>query len=105
MERTTGCRRAGSARVAYRFSGKGPIDLVRTPSSFVTFDVANDDPMIELYFRRPASFNLLIRFDRRRTMKDSAVGFDTGFEDRGQHTLEGFKGEWQLHAATEGGAQ
>jgi hypothetical protein len=61
--------------------------------------------MIELFCRRLASFNRLIRVDFRRTMKDFAVGFDTGFEDGGQHTSKGFEGVWQLYGATEGGAQ
>ncbi len=64
MERATGFARVGDAQVAYQVTGTGPIDLIITPGSFVSFDVASDDPMIELFFSRLASFTRLIRFDR-----------------------------------------
>lgn len=64
MERTTGFATVGDAQVAYQVTGTGPIDLITTPGSFVSFDVASDDPMIELFFSRLASFTRLIRFDR-----------------------------------------
>ena len=38
-----------------------------------------------------------------RTVKDLVVGSDTGFEDRGLHTLKGFEGDWQLYSVTVGG--
>jgi class 3 adenylate cyclase len=31
-----------------------------------------------------------------RTVKELVVGSDVRFEDRGQHTLKGLEGDWQL---------
>jgi class 3 adenylate cyclase len=76
MERTTGFARVGTAQVAYQVTGTGPIDLVSTPGSFTSFDVASDDPLIELFFRRLASFTRLIRFDRRGMGASDPVSLD-----------------------------
>jgi class 3 adenylate cyclase len=76
MERTTGFARVGDARVAYQVSGTGPVDLIVTPGSFVSFDVASDDPMIELFYRRLASFTRLVRFDRRGMGASDPVPLD-----------------------------
>ena len=36
-----------------------------------------------------------------RTVRDLVVGSDLRFEDRGDHTLKGFEGNWQLFAVTQ----
>ena len=46
MEATTGYARLGDARIAYQVVGGGPIDLVITPGSFLSFDVAGEDPTV-----------------------------------------------------------
>jgi len=89
MEKTTGFATVGDAQVAYQVSGTGPVDLVATPGSFVSFDVASDDPMIELFFRRLASFTRLIRFDRRGMGASDPVPLDAlpSLESYSEETL------------------
>jgi class 3 adenylate cyclase len=76
MEATTGYVRLGEDRIAYQVVGGGPIDLVITPGSFLSFDVAGEDPAADLYFRRLASFTRLIRFDRRGAGASDPVALD-----------------------------
>lgn len=76
MDKETGYATAGDARIAFQVLGAGPIDLVSTPGSFVSFDVASDDPMVELFYRRLASFTRLIRFDRRGMGASDPVPLD-----------------------------
>jgi pimeloyl-ACP methyl ester carboxylesterase len=76
MEATTGYVRLGEDRIAYQVVGGGPIDLVITPGSFLSFDVAGEDPVADLYFRRLASFTRLIRFDRRGAGASDPVALD-----------------------------
>ncbi len=65
MERTTGYVRLGPTRIAYQVTGTGPVDLVLALGSFVSFDITEEDPMADVYYRRLSSFTRLIRFDRR----------------------------------------
>ena len=55
----------GSERIAYQVYGSGPIDLVTTPGSFGSIDAEWEDPAVELFNRRSASFARTIRYDRR----------------------------------------
>jgi len=76
MHRETGYAAIGDARIAYQVAGAGPVDLVVTPGSFVSFDAASDEPMIRLYFRRLESFTRTIRFDRRGMGASDPVPLD-----------------------------
>jgi class 3 adenylate cyclase len=38
-----------------------------------------------------------------RTVTDLVAGSGIDFEDRGEHSLKGVPGEWQLYAVTTGG--
>lgn len=64
MERTTGFAPIEGSRIAYQVTGQGPIDVVSTPGSFVSFDVTEEDPRGAFYYRRLASMGRIIRFDR-----------------------------------------
>jgi class 3 adenylate cyclase/pimeloyl-ACP methyl ester carboxylesterase len=77
METTTGFARVGGARIAYQVTGSGPVDLVSTPGSFVSFDVTAEDPKGDLYYRRMATFSRLIRFDRRGAGSSDPVSLDS----------------------------
>jgi hypothetical protein len=39
----TGFARLGTARIAFQVTGDGPIDLISTPGSFVSFDISASD--------------------------------------------------------------
>lgn len=77
MKHDTGFAQVGDARVAFQVSGSGPIDLVSTPGSFVSFDVTDEDPMSALYFERLASIARIIRFDRRGAGSSDPVPLDS----------------------------
>jgi class 3 adenylate cyclase len=85
VERSTGFARLGDTKIAYQVMGTGPIDLVMTPGSFVGLDIADDDPMVALFYRRLASIARLIRFDRRGTGSSDPAPVDAkpieGFMD------------------------
>jgi class 3 adenylate cyclase/pimeloyl-ACP methyl ester carboxylesterase len=89
MERMTGFAHLNDSNVAYQLNGKGPIDLVATPGSFVGFDIAEDDPMVALYYERLASIARVIRFDRRGSGSSDPVPLDAvpGIESYVEETL------------------
>ncbi len=76
MESQTGYARLGTARIAFQVTGEGPIDLISTPGSFVSFDISAEDPAADLYYRSLASFTRLIRFDRRGAGASDPVPLD-----------------------------
>jgi class 3 adenylate cyclase len=57
-------------------AGEGPIDLISTPGSFVSFDISAEHPAADLYYRNLASFTRLIRFDRRGSGASDPVSLD-----------------------------
>jgi class 3 adenylate cyclase/pimeloyl-ACP methyl ester carboxylesterase len=76
VESHTGYARLGAARIAFQVIGGGPIDLISTPGSFVSFDISAEDPAADLYYRSLASFTRLIRFDRRGSGASDPVPLD-----------------------------
>lgn len=76
MEKTTGFAAVEGSRIAYQVSGTGPPDLVNTPGSFVSFDIAEEDPQGARYYRRFASLGRVIRFDRRGAGSSDPVPLD-----------------------------
>ena len=53
--------------IAYQTIGEGPIDLVVVPGWVSNLDAFWEEPAIEAFFRRLASFSRLILFDKRGT--------------------------------------
>ena len=53
--------------IAYQTIGDGPIDLVIVPGWVSNLDAAWEEPAVEAFFRRLASFSRLILFDKRGT--------------------------------------
>jgi class 3 adenylate cyclase/pimeloyl-ACP methyl ester carboxylesterase len=76
VESHTDYARLGTARIAFQVTGEGPIDLISTPGSFVSFDISAEDAAADLYFRSLASFTRLIRFDRRGSGASDPVPLD-----------------------------
>jgi class 3 adenylate cyclase len=68
--------KAGRFHIAYQVVGKGPFDLVYSPSWFSNLELWWEEPSIERVFRRLASFSRLILFDRRGTGLSDPVGLD-----------------------------
>jgi pimeloyl-ACP methyl ester carboxylesterase len=54
-------------RIAYQVLGEGPVDLVVVPGWVSNIDMFWDDPGVDEFFRRLASFSRLILFDKRGT--------------------------------------
>jgi pimeloyl-ACP methyl ester carboxylesterase len=53
--------------IAYQVLGDGPVDLVVVPGWVSNIDVFWDEPVVEEFYRRLASFSRLILFDKRGT--------------------------------------
>ena len=53
--------------IAYQVLGEGPVDLVVVPGWVSNIDLFWEDPSVEEFFRRLASFSRLILFDKRGT--------------------------------------
>src|SRR5690349_17988303 len=53
--------------IAYQTLGEGPIDLVVVPGWVSNLDVFWEQPAVESFYRRLASFSRLILFDKRGT--------------------------------------
>lgn len=89
VERTTGFTQVGPARVAYQVIGDGPVDLVVSPGSFVSFDIMDEDPLGALYYARLASIARVIRFDRRGAGSSDPVSLEAvpGVESYVDETL------------------
>lgn len=76
VQSVTDYARLGTALIAFQVTGEGPIDLISTPGSFVSFDISAEDPAANLYYHRLASFTRLIRFDRRGSGASDPVTLD-----------------------------
>src|SRR3982751_5389421 len=53
--------------IAYQTIGEGPIDLVVVPGWVSNLDAYWEEPAVEAFYRRLASFSRLILFDKRGT--------------------------------------
>src|SRR3982751_2555382 len=53
--------------IAYQTIGDGPIDLVVVPGWVSNLDAFWEEPAVEAFYRRLASFSRLILFDKRGT--------------------------------------
>ena len=53
--------------IAYQVLGEGPVDLVVVPGWVSNLDVFWEEPVVEEFYRRLASFSRLILFDKRGT--------------------------------------
>ena len=58
---------SGGVSIAYQVLGDGPLDLVLVPGWVSNLDVFWEEPAVERFFRRLASFSRLILFDKRGT--------------------------------------
>ncbi len=58
---------SGGVSIAYQVLGKGAIDLVVVPGWVSNLDVFWEEPAVEAFFLRLASFSRLILFDKRGT--------------------------------------
>jgi class 3 adenylate cyclase len=54
-----------AGKIAYQVIGDGPIDLVFCPSWITNLDVMWEEPSMERFLRRLASFSRLLLFDKR----------------------------------------
>lgn len=59
--------KSGDVHVAYQVVGKGPLDLVLVPGWMSNIDVFWEEPAIDRFFKRLATFARLILFDKRGT--------------------------------------
>ena len=53
--------------IAYQVDGQGPIDLVVVPGWVSNVDVHREEPAVDQFYRRLASFSRTISFDKRGT--------------------------------------
>ena len=53
--------------IAYQTLGEGPVDLVVVPGWVSNLDVFWEEPGVDAFYRRLASFSRLILFDKRGT--------------------------------------
>lgn len=74
--------RSGQVHLAYQVLGTGPIDLVYVPSWISQLEHHWEEPVIERYFRRLASFSRLIMFDRRGSGLSDPVPHAPTLEDQ-----------------------
>lgn len=58
---------SGGVSIAYQVLGEGALDLVVVPGWVSNLDVAWEEPAVESFYRRLASFSRLILFDKRGT--------------------------------------
>src|SRR5215831_17091373 len=59
--------RSGDVHIAYQVVGDGPFDLVLVPPFVSHLEVYWEEPLVERFLRRLASFSRLILFDKRGT--------------------------------------
>jgi len=59
--------KSDGVNIAYQTLGEGPIDLVVVPGWLSNLDVAWEQPAVEAFYRRLASFARVILFDKRGT--------------------------------------
>jgi pimeloyl-ACP methyl ester carboxylesterase len=65
--------KSGDVNIAYQVVGKGPPDLVLVPGWMSNIDVFWEEPAIDRFFKRLASFARLILFDKRGTGQSDRV--------------------------------
>ncbi|MFA5939603.1 MAG: adenylate/guanylate cyclase domain-containing protein [Sinimarinibacterium sp.] len=65
--------KSGRYNIAYQVTGAGPVDVVFVPGFVSHVEYAWEDPQMNRYFRRLASFARLIIFDKRGTGMSDAV--------------------------------
>ena len=58
---------SGGVSIAYQVLGEGALDLVVVPGWVSNLEVAWEEPAVEAFYRRLASFSRLILFDKRGT--------------------------------------
>jgi class 3 adenylate cyclase/DNA-binding CsgD family transcriptional regulator len=69
--------RSSGVDIAYQVFGAGSTDLLAFPSALLPIDSMNDEPLLEGFYQRLASFSRLIRFDMRGVgMSDPIVASD-----------------------------
>jgi pimeloyl-ACP methyl ester carboxylesterase len=56
---------SGDACIAYQIIGSGPIDLLAFSSGLIPIDAMSEEPTLDRFHSRLASFSRLIRFDLR----------------------------------------
>jgi len=59
--------KSDGVNIAYQTLGEGPIDLIVVPGWVSNLDLAWEQPAVEAFMRRLASFSRLILFDKRGT--------------------------------------
>ena len=59
--------RSGDLNVAYQVVGEGPLDLVYVPGWVSNVELMWEEPAMEHFLSRLASFSRLILFDKRGT--------------------------------------
>jgi class 3 adenylate cyclase/pimeloyl-ACP methyl ester carboxylesterase len=70
--------RSGSHHIAYQVVGEGPIDLLYVPTWISQVELLWEEPHLNRFFQRLASFTRLILFDRRGSgLSDPMVGAPT----------------------------
>lgn len=67
MRPETRYARSGDVNIAYQVVGEGPLDLVYVPGWVTNLEYGWENPLVERYYRRLASFSRLILFDKRGT--------------------------------------
>lgn len=76
MQPVTHYARSGDLDIAYQVVGDGPRDLVYVPGWISNIEVMWEEPSMERFLRRLASFSRLILFDKRGTGLSSRLPFD-----------------------------
>lgn len=66
----------GGVSIAYQVLGDGPFDLVFVPEWFNNIEVWWEEPRVERFLRRLASFSRLIVFDKRGTGVSDPIPLD-----------------------------
>lgn len=67
MEPTTRFARSAEGTIAYQVVGDGPVDLIFVPNWGNNIVVWREQPLVDRFLRRLASFSRLIVFDKRGT--------------------------------------
>lgn len=74
--------KSGSVNVAYQVIGDAPLDLVLVPGWMSNLDCFWEEPSLERFLRRLASFSRLILFDKRGTGLSDRVTESPTLEER-----------------------
>lgn len=76
MQPETQYAESGDVSIAYQVLGDGPFDLVFVPEWFNNIEVWWEEPRIERFLRRLASFSRLVVFDKRGTGVSDPIPLD-----------------------------